>query len=121
MNPYHLAPFNSLDNSNDLSTCSENFNQLRTYDDCDDAVPWIKTKYPGQGFPEVVMKQNSNKFPSGCYVYLRSVGQEKGIYFNSDSTNQPALYAHQVCIKGTLGNEFYTKGSFLTNILIRFP
>ena len=107
MKPYSLSTVSDV--------CSDEFNYLGNLKDCNDAVTWIKMKYPS--IPRDVIPKSSNQYPGGCYVYTghQSGGKAYGIYFNSDSTNHPVLYAHQVCIKGTLGNEFYMKGSISTN------
>ena len=97
MKPYSLSATNEV--------CPEAFNYLSNIHDCEDAVPWIRSKYAP--IDRDVFEKNSNDYPSGCYVVVS--GSSKGIYFNADSTNSPARLSSQVCIKGTLADAFYKK------------
>ena len=107
MKPYKLSKWFGIT----FGLCKEDAEfhfKLNTFHDCNDAVPWIRSMYPSM--PSNVKKENSNLYPSGCYVYLKNLGfKDYGIYFNSDTTDKPAPYSRQVCLPGTLGNTFYMK------------
>ena len=99
MKPYSLSEVHQV--------CQDQFNYLNNINDCEDAVPWIRSKYPDMSRDvSKTSHHDSHNYPSGCYVNL---GTFKGIYFNTGSTNTPARSTRQVCVKGTMADAYYIK------------
>ena len=69
---------------------------IKTLEECQNAVPFIKLKIPG--IPNMVNIEDDGEFPKGCYAYWGGKFFGFAIYFNTHEYGSQELSSREVCI-----------------------